>query len=190
VILFTYVCPKGELAKGTEKFLYKRLGIKADLNSKDYVEYFGRYRIVKMRSWDVPLVTSLIGNYGISGKDIYYNSTQSNLRLLENLDYGYSEVWIMGNKRSLDEYEEPIRVGSPYETLANRFFTEKDYRIIMNPLGESKKVEGSWEALIELELVDVVVDVIDSGNTSKINGLNKLEKILDSNAVLIERCEQ
>ena len=166
--------------------LLERLGIKTDLSSKEYVENFERYRITKFRSWNIPLLTSLLGDYGITGKDVFLNDHRSNLDFVEDLPFGYSQIWVMGKRKKLDEYEQPIKVGSPYQTLARNFFERRNYLTIINPI-ELKKIEGSWEGLVELGLVDVVVDCKVNGRTSTANGLKLLEKVLDSNAILLKR---
>ncbi|MFH0890297.1 MAG: ATP phosphoribosyltransferase [Candidatus Aenigmatarchaeota archaeon] len=202
--LVTYVCPKGELSKGSEEFL-KSLGIPADLSSKDYVEtlpgyWFVRYsgsakkmqkvRIVKMRSWDVPQITELIGDYGITGKDIFEEYLLSNryttrLNKVADLDFGYCGLYILGRK-PLENYNQPIRVASPYPKLSERMMRKLGLWSEVNSI-PLNRLEGSWEALVDLDLTDVVVDVVNGGKTSEANELKKLEKVLDSNAILIER---
>ena len=185
MIDFTIVCPKGDLAKDAESFLYKKFGIKIDLNSRKYVQEIGKCRIVIMRCSDVPQVTEQLGDYGITGKDIFRDyilrTPKSKLKELENLDFGYTRVAVLGRRR-LKKLTQLIRVATPYEALTKNFLKNLGYEVVIN-----NSVKGSLEALIDLGLADVVVDVVNSGRTSKENNLVELYKVLDSNAILIGR---
>ena len=204
----TYVCPKGELSKDTEKLLYERFGIITDLNGKNYTEFvkvdntYTRrkiYRILKFRSWDVPAIVRAAvmmkeeGNlktYGITGRDVYENykilNPDCKLKKLEDLDYGFARISVLSNKGIFDfnELKRPIKVVTPYVGLAKKFFEDKCYNFSINEM-PLEPINGSWEALVKLNWADIVVDVVNEGKTKSQNDLIELFKILDSNAVLI-----
>jgi ATP phosphoribosyltransferase len=186
---FTIVCAKGELAKDTESFLQEKFRLKVDLNSKKYVENIGDYRIVKVRSWDVPQVTELVGDYGITGSDIFENykllRPSAKLELMGGLGYGSGDLYLMA-KKPLSDIKEPVRVATRYEGLTKKFFDEMGKKVEINKSTFFPMI-GSIEASPELDLADAIVDVVFKGQTSDANGVRRLQKVMSTSAVMFRK---
>jgi ATP phosphoribosyltransferase len=70
-------------------------------------------------------------------------------------------------------------IASKYPNVARKFFAKKsEYPKIL-------KIESSAELAPILNIADGIVDIVQSGDTLKANGLNVIEKICDISTVLV-----
>ncbi|MDR1942571.1 MAG: ATP phosphoribosyltransferase [Endomicrobium sp.] len=70
-------------------------------------------------------------------------------------------------------------IASKYSNVARKFFVKKsEYPKIL-------KIESSAELAPILNIADCIVDIVQSGDTLKANGLDVIEKICDISAVLV-----
>ena len=78
-----------------------------------------------------------------------------------------------------DESEYPLRVATKFVNIARDYYSSKgrDIDII--------KLNGSIEIAPILGLSDVIVDLVETGNTLKANDLEVYEEIMDISARLI-----
>ena len=72
-----------------------------------------------------------------------------------------------------------LRVATKYPRITRRFFLEQGRQV------ELIKLYGSMELAPMVGLADVIVDLVDTGNTLKANGLEPLELITDISSRLI-----
>ena len=72
-----------------------------------------------------------------------------------------------------------IRVATKYVAIAREFFAGKGMHV------DLIKLYGSMELAPLVGLADRIVDLVDTGNTLKANGLVALEKICDISSRLI-----
>jgi ATP phosphoribosyltransferase len=72
-----------------------------------------------------------------------------------------------------------LKVATKYPRITRRFFLEQGRQV------ELIKLYGSMELAPVVGLSDIIVDLVDSGNTLKANGLAPLEKIMDISSRLI-----
>ncbi|HKJ50597.1 MAG TPA: ATP phosphoribosyltransferase, partial [Gammaproteobacteria bacterium] len=72
-----------------------------------------------------------------------------------------------------------LRVATKYPQITRRFFLDQGRQV------ELIKLYGSMELAPMVGLADVIVDLVDTGNTLKANGLVPLEHILDISSRLI-----
>jgi ATP phosphoribosyltransferase len=70
-------------------------------------------------------------------------------------------------------------IASKYPNVARKFFAKK------NKYPKIIKIESSVELAPILNIADGIVDIVQSGDTLKANGLNVIEKICDISAVLV-----
>jgi ATP phosphoribosyltransferase len=70
-------------------------------------------------------------------------------------------------------------VATKYPRITRRFFLDKGLQV------ELIKLYGSMELAPMVGLADVIVDLVDTGNTLKANGLVPLEHIMDISSRLI-----
>jgi len=72
-----------------------------------------------------------------------------------------------------------LRVATKFVNVAKRFYAEQGRQV------EVIKLYGSMELAPLVNLADRIVDVVESGNTLKANGLKPLEHIADISSRLI-----
>ncbi|MCI4465314.1 MAG: ATP phosphoribosyltransferase [Thermoproteus sp.] len=140
--------------------------------------------IVRLRPEDIPQIVAA-GNVaaGITGHDYVVESgADSDLVELLDLKIGRGSIVVAavkGKWRSVDDLPDGIKVATKYINLASKFFEERNKRVRI------VKVSGSVEVMPMLGAADVVVDVMATGTTLALHGLEPLEKILDTSARLV-----
>ena len=72
-----------------------------------------------------------------------------------------------------------IRVATKYVNLAKRYYAEQGRQI------DIIKVSGAMELAPLMDLADEIVDIVDTGNTLKANGLEHRQEIADISSRLI-----
>jgi ATP phosphoribosyltransferase len=72
-----------------------------------------------------------------------------------------------------------LKVATKYPQITRRFFLERGRQV------ELIKLYGSMELAPVVGLADIIVDLVDSGNTLKANGLAPMETIMDISSRLI-----
>jgi len=136
-------------------------------------------RLVLIRSADVATYVQYgAADLGIAGKDVLVEHGGEGL--YERLDLKIAPCRMMTAgfaDRPLPRRR--LRVATKYPRITRRFF-----------LGQGRQVEliklyGSMELAPMVGLADVIVDLVDTGNTLKANGLTPLEHIMDISSRLI-----
>jgi ATP phosphoribosyltransferase len=140
----------------------------------------GRYELLLLKDDDVPTYVAFGGaDAGFVGSDRIEESGEEVCEPLE-LPFGACRLALIG--RAGEEFRpngHPVRVGTKYRRVAERFF---DSRKIPH---EVVSLAGSVELAAALKLTDVVVDLIETGSTMAAHGLVELETILPSRATFI-----
>lgn len=137
-------------------------------------------RFLVLRATDVPPYIERGGAHlGISGKDtlLEYGSAQ----LCEPLDLHISRCRLMTATRQGVELPASgrLRVATKYVNVARRYFASQGRQI--DPI----KLYGAMELAPIVGMSDVIVDVVDTGNTLKANGLEARDLIAHSSARLV-----
>ena len=140
----------------------------------------GGHKIIVVRSSDVPAyVENGIADIGITGKDtILESDSQQGFYELLDLEIGICRLSIAG----LVGAEEPLydlRVATKFAKTAKSFFEDAGREVSVI------KLSGALEIAPVLGLADVIVDIVESGNTLKANGLEEREKLYDISSRLI-----
>ncbi len=136
-------------------------------------------RLLVIRATDVPTyVERGAAELGIAGKDVLleYNGDG----LYEPLDLGIARCRMMlaGMKNAAPVLDRP-RVATKYTNITRNYFARLGQQV------EIIKLYGSMELGPVLGLSDWIVDLVDTGNTLKANGLVTLEHIADISSRLI-----
>lgn len=136
-------------------------------------------RLLVIRATDVPTyVERGAAELGIAGKDVLleYNGDG----LYEPLDLGIARCRMMlaGLKDATPVVDRP-RVATKYTNITRNYFARLGQQV------EIIKLYGSMELGPVLGLSDWIVDLVDTGNTLKANGLVTLEHIADISSRLI-----
>lgn len=136
-------------------------------------------RIIVIRATDVPTYVEYgAADAGIAGKDVLleYNGDG----LYEPLDLNIARCRLMlAGLQEQQDYDIRMRVATKYVNTTLKYFSERGRQV------EIIKLYGSMELAPVLGLADRIVDLVDTGNTLKANGLMPLEKIADISSRLI-----
>jgi len=136
-------------------------------------------RLVLIRSADVATYVQYgAADLGIAGKDVL--AEHGGEGLYERLDLKIAPCRMMTAGiagRPLPRGR--LRVATKYPQLTRRFFHGQGRQV------ELIKLYGSMELAPLVGLADVIVDLVDTGNTLKANGLAPLEHIMDISSRLI-----
>jgi ATP phosphoribosyltransferase len=140
----------------------------------------GRFELLLLKDDDVPTYVAFGGaDAGVVGSDRIEESGEEVCEPLE-LPYGDCRLALIGRAgEAFRPNGHPVRVGTKYRRLAERYFDSRQVPHEVIPLA------GSVELAAALKLADVVVDLIETGSTMAAHGLVEIETILPSRATLI-----
>lgn len=136
-------------------------------------------QLLIIRATDVPTyVERGAAELGISGKDVLMEYSGDDL--YEPIDLGIAKCRMMlaGLKDAKPIVDRP-RVVTKYTNITKNYFAERGQQV------EIIKLYGSMELGPVLGLSDWIVDLVDTGNTLKANGLVTLEHIADISSRLV-----
>jgi ATP phosphoribosyltransferase len=139
----------------------------------------GRYRLIFVKPADVPVyVEHGIADCGIVGRDVLLESEPDLLQPL-NLNIGACRIVVAATRNPPANQPGILRVATKYPRTAARHFGSRGVAV------ELIQLSGSVELASVLGLADCIVDLVETGNTLRENGLNILEVITDSTARLV-----
>ena len=136
-------------------------------------------RLVIVRATDVPTYVEYGGaDIGIVGKDTLLEYDGDGF--YEPLDLGIARcrLAVASLQRDLQALAR-VRVATKYAEVTRRHFARKGVQT------EIIKLYGSMELAPLVGLADCIVDLVDTGNTLKANGLHEIEQICTVSARLI-----
>lgn len=139
-------------------------------------------RLLILRGSDVPTyVRHGAADMGVSGKDMILENGCDGL--YELLDLGIARCRLMTAApvqpaRTLPSGQR-IKVATKFVNVAKRFYAEKGVQ------ADIIKLYGAMELAPIMQLADQIVDIVDTGNTLKANGLKPLESIAEISSRLI-----
>jgi len=136
-------------------------------------------KLVVIRAADVPTFVEYgAADLGIAGKDVLMEHGEGSL--YEPLDLGIAQCRLMvaGADEELLKLPRP-RVATKYVDIARRHFAASGRQV------DIVKLYGSMELAPLVGLADLIVDLVDTGNTLKANGLKPLEEITSISSRLI-----
>ena len=136
-------------------------------------------KLVLIRATDVPTYVQWgAADLGVSGKDVLMEHGGDGL--YEPLDLGIARCRMMvAGKSSASLDARRLRIATKYVNSARAYFASKGQQV------EIIKLYGSMELAPLVGLSDLIVDLVESGNTLKANGLVPLEHITDISSRLV-----
>ena len=136
-------------------------------------------QLVIIRATDVPTFVEYgAADLGIAGKDVLLEYDSKGL--YEPLDLGISRCRLMtAVPVGQQPVEGRIRVATKYVRTAKDYFARKGRQV------EVIKLYGSMELAPLDGLADCIVDLVDTGNTLKANGLEPVDLIEDISSRLV-----
>lgn len=177
--MITVALTKGRLFKDFVRFLNENdLNDFAEaLNNENRSLYTrsGNVRFIYAKGPDVPVyVEKGIADLGIAGQDILYENDFEVLNV-SKLPFGMCRMAVAGPAG----IEKIDSVATSFPNIAFDYFRKNRQEVSMIHL------HGSVELAPLLGLTDVIVDIVQTGNTLKENGLVEYENIMDIQARLI-----
>nr|WP_206204008.1 ATP phosphoribosyltransferase [Thermococcus sp. ES12] len=175
-----FALPKGRLLPGSLEIL-QRAGIELiPPAERRLIERVGNYEVLLARAFDVPVYVEYGIDVGISGSDVVEERGSDVLIPLE-LPFGKCRLSLAMPAESTVKPEDMdgYRIATKYPGITRRFFEGLDVEV------EILKLHGSIELAPKIEIADAIVDIVETGNTLRANGLVEVEKIMDVSALLL-----
>lgn len=181
----TIALSKGRILKQTLPLL-ENIGItiaSSELESRKLILDTNQeaIKVIIIRPTDVPVfVQHGAADIGIAGKDSLLEHGGNNI--IEALDLKIAQCKLMVAGKAGDEHimqKGIIKVATKYVNSAKNYLdtTGRSYEII--------KLYGAMELAPIVGMSDIIVDLVDTGNTLKANGLIPFEHICDISSRLI-----
>ncbi len=135
--------------------------------------------LVIIRATDVPTFVEYgAADMGIAGKDVLLEHGSDNL--YEPLDLGIAGCRLMtAAPVGAPEISGRVRVATKYVKTAQRYFADHGIQ------ADIIKLYGSMELAPLVGLADYIVDLVDTGNTLKANGLEPRDLIINITSRLV-----
>ena len=181
----TLALPKGRLLEPALDLL-RELGVSGiDPDSRKLIfRAAGRdLEILLLKPADVPAyVTYGAADLGIVGKDILLEQQPDVYEPLD-LGFGFCRL-VVAEPRTLWERDDPakwswVRVATKYPRLTEEYFSARGIQV------EIVRLDGSIELAPLVGLADRIVDLVQSGETLRANGLVEVAEITRSTARVI-----
>ena len=141
-----------------------------------------RHRVVLVKPADVPTYVEYgAADIGIAGRDVLLETGADVLQPLD-LKFGYCKIAIAGpaGTAAVNGSDHPtIRVATKYPRITMDYFNARSIPVEIIPLS------GSIELAPLIGLADRIVDIVETGQTLKENGLEILEVIAETTARLV-----
>lgn len=136
-------------------------------------------KLVIIRATDVPTYVQFgAADIGVAGKDVLMEHGGEGI--YEPVDLGIAKCRLMtAGLVSADPVNGRKRVATKFVNVARRYFESRGEQV------EVIKLYGSMELGPIVGLSDLIVDVVDTGNTLKANGLEPIDHIADISSRLI-----
>lgn len=175
---------KGRLAEGARGLL-ERAGLEFEARGERALlaSLGGEFLALFVRSRDIPeFVADGAADVGVTGRDLVEEADRELETLLE-LGFGRCRLVVAaredGDIHDLSQLPEGARVATAFPRLTRRFFEAQDRPVTVVP------VSGAAEIAPHLGVAEVIVDLVSTGSTLKVNGLKEVATVLESSAVLV-----
>jgi ATP phosphoribosyltransferase len=175
---------KGRLAQDTRE-LFADAGLEVRMASDRALtaSLGGEFEAIFVRAQDIPeFVCDGAADVGITGLDLVRESERA---IETRLDLGFGRCRLAVAARdesgvdSVDRLRDGARVATAFPRITERFFRDAGKSIEVVP------VSGAAEIAPHLGIADVIVDLVSTGSTLRINGLREVETIMTSTAHLV-----
>ena len=181
----TLALPKGRLLAPAIKMLRSMGldGVEADSRKLIFADERRGLRFLVLKPADIPTYVEYgAADLGIVGKDILLEQEPDVYEPLD-LGFGFCRL-VVAEPMALWERDDPskwswVRVATKYPNLTERYFSERGIQV------EMIRLDGSIELAPLVGLADRIVDLVQSGETLRANGLVEVAEITRSTARLI-----
>lgn len=136
-------------------------------------------KFVVIRATDVPTYVEYGGaDMGIAGKDVLME--HGGAGLYEPLDLEISKCKLMvAGMKGAEAVEGRMRIATKFVNVARQYFAKQGRQV------DIVKLYGAMELAPIMGLADRIVDIVDTGNTLRANGLEPMDHIADISSRLV-----
>ncbi|MDQ6634329.1 MAG: ATP phosphoribosyltransferase [Gemmatimonadota bacterium] len=143
----------------------------------------GEFQALFVRAQDIPeFVADGAADAGVTGLDLVRESGRA-LDELADLEFGRCRLAVAAKDDSgvakIDDISPGMRVATVFPRVTEGFFADRGQRVEIVP------VTGAAEIAPHIGIADVIVDLVSTGSTLRVNGLREVATVLESSARLI-----
>ena len=143
----------------------------------------GEFQALFVRAQDIPeFVADGAADAGVTGFDLIQESGRA-LDELADLEFGRCRLAVAAKEDSgimtLDDIGNGMRVATVFPQITRRFFAERGALVEVVP------VSGAAEIAPHIGIADVIVDLVSTGSTLRVNGLREIATVLESTSRLV-----
>jgi len=178
--MLTIALPKGRIAEETLEIFAEIFGGEFEFESRKLILDIGEFRFLNVRNQDVPTYVEYgSADIGVVGLDVITEKELDIIKLMD-MKLGRCKVSIgIKNGDELDWSRPNIKVATKMVNITKDYFAQKAVGV------EVIKLYGSIELAPLVGLADAIVDIVETGDTMRENGLKVAEDIMESSAYLI-----
>jgi ATP phosphoribosyltransferase len=143
----------------------------------------GEFQALFVRAQDIPeFVADGAADAGVTGFDLIRESGRP-LDELADLEFGRCRLAVAAKEdsgvASLNDITNGMRVATVFPRITKAFFNERQVAVEVVP------VSGAAEIAPHIGIADVIVDLVSTGSTLRVNGLLEVATVLESTSRLI-----
>ena len=176
---------KGRLAENARELL-ERAGLEFDMRERALQASLGPdFMALFVNARDIPeFVADGAADVGITGGDLVAEYGRPVDTLLD-LGFGRCRLAVAARDDSgiekIEDVPADARVATVFPNLTRRYFESLERRVTLVP------ISGAAEIAPHIGVADIIVDLVSTGSTLKVNGLREVATVLESTALLIAR---
>jgi len=172
--------PRGRMLEDALELLRGAIPTLSVKENRELIHSSGEHEILLAKPADVPVYVEEGADVGITGKDVVREKSPDVFIPL-SLPFGGCRVSVACLKGEIKPPEEMkgFRVATEYPAITEEYFRSLDVRV------DVIVVDGSTELAPRAGIADAIVDVVQTGNTLKANGLEEAATIMNSSALLL-----
>ena len=166
-------CPKGRLESKVVKYLAQRgLVIEKDffddeIRKLTFNTNIKEIKIIKLKPSDIRSYTILgAADIGFVGYDDILENSSENIVMLKKTNIGKCRISIASNMKKINFSEKKVfKVATKFQNISENYFKN------LNIQTETIKLNGSIELAVKYGVADMILDLVQSGQTLKDNQL-------------------
>ena len=166
-------CPKGRLESKVVKYLAERgLVIEKDffddeIRKLTFNTNVKEIKIIKLKPSDIRSYTILgAADIGFVGYDDILENSAENIVMLKKTNIGKCRISIASDMKKINFSEKKVfKVATKFQNISENYFKE------LNIQTETIKLNGSIELAVKYGVADMILDLVQSGQTLKDNQL-------------------
>ena len=137
-------------------------------------------KLVIIRAADVPTYVEYgAADIGVAGKDVLMEYPGEDLYEPLDLNIARCRMMVAGFPNTHPPADGRLRIATKYLDVTRRYYARKGIQV------EMIKLYGSMELAPIVGLADFIVDLVETGNTLKANGLVPMETIAEISSRLV-----